>query len=65
MSGEITAADVREALLRLAGDDEWCRDVARHCYPTETIGMAVMGFAADAAAERATCAAEARAEGDR
>lgn len=65
MSGEITAADVREALLLLAGNADWCRDMARYCYPTKTIGITVLELAKFSARDRATCAAEARAEGER
>ena len=61
----LTAADVREALLRLAAHPDFPGYVADRRYPLETIGIAVMDFADSAARERAACAAEARAEGDR
>ena len=62
---DITAADVREALLRLAAHPDFPGYVADRRYPLETIGIAVMDFADSAARERAACAAEARAEGER
>lgn len=65
MSGEITAADVRDALLRLAGQPVFCGAVARLAVNDHELRETVLEWAELAARERATCAAEARAEGDR
>ena len=62
---DITAADVREALFRMA-DSDWCDAIARRNYACDReLVDSLYAMAWRAKRERATLAAEARAEGER
>lgn len=61
---DITAEDVRQALRRMA-DSEWCEAIAAHSATDDDILDCLYALVWQAARERATCAAEARAEGER